>query len=189
MSELRLRTSKCSIEIVDEGVHYSSFEKLRPYSKEYLLSNGKLHASRRGIIAKAKDGTQVSCLVYAHGGPTSVYEHSATIIGDLLFLAVGSQLCCLHLPALQLGWHMEVDLATCFGIHYSPEHNCLISHGEIEIARLSLDGEIQWKVSGKDIFTGDLHLFANHIEVTDFNMERYRIRITDGHSQIVDGPG
>lgn len=118
---------------------------------------------------------------------TGIHEHSAVVVDDHILIAVGNQICSLLLPILDLEWHTEADWGTCFGIYYSQEHSLLISHGEIEIARLSLDGEIQWRASGKDIFTGDLCLRTNYVEVSYFNLEKYRIRVSDGKSQIVDG--
>lgn len=57
-----------------------------------------------------------------------------------------------------------VDAATCFGVYYLPEHACLISHGELEIARLSLSGEIVWSAGGKDIFSEGFRLSREYVE-------------------------
>ena len=188
MKHLRFETPLCELEVIDEGMYAPwSVDKLRQYSREYLLFDVKEYASQLGIVAVTKDGSQHSCIVMAQGWTVSVHEHSAAIISDRIFIAVGNRICCLLLPSLELRWHREVDFATCFGVYFSRENNCLISHGECDIARFSLNGELVWSVSGKDIFSGDLSLFIKHVDVTDFNLERYRISISDGNIQLVDG--
>jgi hypothetical protein len=37
----------------------------------------------------------------------------------------------LALPSFKLLWHRQVDHATCFGVYFSANHDCLISHGEL----------------------------------------------------------
>ncbi len=61
----------------------------------------------------------------------------------------------------------------------------MISHGEVEIAKLDFNGKILWTVGGKDIFTGNLRLDEKYIYVTDFNNELYRIEIGTGKSEII----
>lgn len=43
-----------------------------------------------------------------------------------------------------------------------------------------MSGTIEWRTSGKDIFTEGFELFSDHIEVIDFNKEKYRIQIDNG---------
>jgi hypothetical protein len=189
MKSLKLQSANCEIEIVDEGSEYLSPDRdLRSYSKQYRLwdeDEDYTASSRHGVIVRARDGTRSACLLRGFRGATGTHEHSAVVANDQLFVAAGYQLCCLSLPTLDLAWHVAVDWVTCFGVHYSPEHDCLISHGEIEIARLTLAGEVQWRVSGKDIFTGDLSLFADFLEVEDFNQERYRLELADGTMHLL----
>jgi hypothetical protein len=44
----------------------------------------------------------------------------------------------------------------------------LISHGELEIARLAEDGSILWQTSGTDIFSEAFALRPEFIEAVDF---------------------
>ena len=81
---------------------------------------------------------------------------------------------------MQLLWAKQVDTATCFGVYYLPEPGCLISHGELEIARVSLDGDIVWSESGKDIFSEGFRLAGEIVEAVDFNHEVYRFNIATG---------
>ncbi len=80
------------------------------------------------------------------------HENSALIQDEVLYLAIGNQVCSLSLPDLNLIWYQQVDPGSCFGIYFSAENRCLISHGEQNIARLSLDGDILWPTFRSVIF-------------------------------------
>lgn len=110
----------------------------------------------------------------AGGGCSSVHEHSAVVLGDDLYLAVGDSIVCLDLGKLELVWAASVDPATCFGIHYDSSRDALISHGELEIARVSKDGKVVWASSGADIFSEGLTLESEFIQAIDFNGKVYR---------------
>ncbi len=77
-------------------------------------------------------------------------------------------------------WHKEVDFATCFGVYFSTKHDCLISHGECEIARVSLSGEVVWSSGGADIFSEGFKLHSDYVEAVDFNRMVYRMDIATG---------
>ena len=92
-------------------------------------------------------------------------------------------ICSLSLPRLALEWATKVDTATCFGVYYSAEHDCLLSHGEIEIARVSLCGDIVWSGSGRDIFSEGFRVGGKWVEATDFGGYIYRFDIATGHCE------
>jgi hypothetical protein len=77
-------------------------------------------------------------------------------------------------------WSVKVDSATCFGIYFDENHSAFISHGELEIARLSAVGKIIWRQSGADVFSERFALHPQFIEVIDFNRQTYRFRYEDG---------
>jgi hypothetical protein len=77
-------------------------------------------------------------------------------------------------------WSTKVDLATCFGIHFHMPTDTIVSHGELEIARLSDDGVVLWRESGADIFSEGFELLPDGIEVVDFEKRTYRFRYEDG---------
>jgi hypothetical protein len=122
----------------------------------------------------------VRCLLTAGGGASRVHEHSAVLIDDHCYVGVGDTLCALSIPHLRLEWHRKVDWATCFGVYFSPKHNCLLSHGELEISRIELDGRIVWQTGGRDIFSEGFRHDDDMIEVTDFYRTTYRISIATG---------
>ena len=184
---MHIRTGQYEIEIINDQTYTpGSVDNVRQYSKEYMLVNHHEYASKHGIICKVSDSLPSSCILFAGGGTTIIHEYSAIVLDDFLYIAVGDRLCCLCLPSLDLRWSPKVDLATCFGVYYSPENRCLISHGECDIARINLEGKIEWSVSGKDIFTEGFSLFPDHIEVIDFNHEIYWIEIASGEISLIN---
>jgi hypothetical protein len=86
---------------------------------------------------------------------------------------------------VRLLWHTRVDTATCFGVYDAPGYSSVISHGEVEIARLTYSGQLLWSASGRDIFSGDFELHEHHAEAIDFEGAHYRFELETGQSQIV----
>ena len=136
------------------------------------------------VEASDGDGVSCRCLLTATGGASGVHENSAVIVDDQCFVAVGPFVICLALPDLGMRWTLQADEATCFGIYYSPDHHCLISHGEMSIARLSLTGQHLWKAFGADIFTGPCLLQQNLVVAVDFYNQVYRFDIETGQEVI-----
>ncbi len=113
------------------------------------------------------------------GSVSSLWEKSALLDDDRLLIACGNEVFCILLPTLELLWHTQVDMATCFQIvAYQDDY---ITHGEVEIVRLNKQGEILWQFSGKDIFVSPIErtpsftLTREGIELVDFNYESYFI--------------
>ena len=178
---LHLQYSNKEITIRDESNYSSSpVDNTRAYDVEYFLSSERVATNQVSVTVLDHDGTSHSCILSASGGGSTVHDRSALISGNNLYLAVGNQLCALVLPALSLMWNTKVDTATCFGVLFSTEHKCLISHGELEIARVELDGRVTWSQSGRDIFTGDLFLEPDQVKITDWNDDLYVLAISDG---------
>ena len=106
-------------------------------------------------------------------------EKGILLDNDRLLIACGNEVFCILLPTLELLWHTQVDMATCFQIvAYQDDY---ITHGEVEISRLNKQGEILWQFSGKDIFvspterTPAFKTTPQGIDLVDFNYEEYHI--------------
>lgn len=170
------------IELRDEPTYSpGSGDNLRSYRHEFALSGtDRQVSSRHGVTVRLCEREIASCIVLATGGGTTVHGRSAVVQGDGLYLGVGNQVCALALPLLTLLWHLEVDAATCFGVVAVPEHDGLISHGELEIARLALDGAVLWRQGGREIFTGELTVGTAGVSVTDWNGDRYWFDLATG---------
>jgi hypothetical protein len=178
------RTDKYELELIDEPLYSpGSADNVHSYSREYKLTDAETPpSSGHGLILRDGNAPARSCILLAGGGATGLHKHSAVTLDDTCFVAIGDTLCSLKLPSLDLLWHRQVDTATCFGVYYSAKHQCLISHGELEIARLSLSGEVAWSSAGADIFSEGFELHPDYIEAVDFNRAVYRLDIATGDS-------
>lgn len=169
-SSLILDTREGRIEIIDEPTYsFGSADNLRKYDTEIRLDDAADFNSVHGVRIDGK----WSAVFSASGGFTSVHQHSAIQVGGRLYLAVGRRVVCLDLVTGSNEWSRSVDLATCFGVYWDGSHEALISHGEVQISRLSLTGEEIWRVSGADIFTEGFRCLDNAIEAIDFNQSVY----------------
>jgi len=150
------------------------------YDHVYHLGPDSYVTSQHSVRVTGEDGEATSCVLTAGGGASGIHEHSAIILDSACFIAVGPFVASLSLPALDLMWSTQTDDATCFGIHKPPTHNCLISHGELLIARLTLTGTMVWQAGGADIFTNGCTVHESSIEAVDFYDRRYSFDIETG---------
>jgi hypothetical protein len=173
---------KYELELVNEPMYTpGSADNVRSYAREYNFTDAEYQpSSRHGLVLREGGVVRQSCILLAGGGPTGVHEHSIAIVDNTCFVAVGDTLCSLALPLFDLLWHRQVDWATCFGVYFSANHYCLISHGELEIARVRLSGEVVWSSGGADIFSEGIKVFPDYVEAVDFNQNIYRMNIIDG---------
>jgi len=157
-----------------------------PPEPEYVFADDGCRASSRHRIVVKRDGQVLtSCVLLAGGGASTVHPHSAFVRSDTCFVAVGPYVCALELPSLRLLWHSRADTATCFGVYDAPRYASIISHGELEIARLSYSGQLLWSASGRDIFSEGFELHEHHAEAIDFHGTRYRFEIETGQSTLM----
>jgi hypothetical protein len=127
-----------------------------------------------------------ACLLYGwNGSITRVNSQTAIVHGDRCIIGIMADMLALHMPSLRLMWSNRVDDATCFGVYHVPEYQSYISHGELDIARVSYAGDIMWSSGGKDIFTNGFEIDGDHIIAVDFNDERYHIDLMTGKSRII----
>lgn len=173
--------------IVSNHSPYSEVVSLPACEATYLLdSPGFQPSTRHAVEIVDSAGHSRSCLLVTSGGATGVHERSALVHDGRLIVAVGPRACSLRLPSLDLEWNVEVDAASCFGIYYSAKHDCFVSHGELAIVRVALDGTVVWSAGGKDIFSEGFVLHDDFAEVVDFNHETYRVDLATGDSSIID---
>ena len=125
-----------------------------------------------------------SCILLAGGGASRIHDHSAIILNGFCIVAVGPFVVSLSLSSLELDWVTQSDDATCFGVYHCPDHRCLISHGELEISRLSYAGSVEWHSGGADIFSGGFCLDGDVIRVVDFCDREYAFDIATGQEMV-----
>ncbi|AMZ73386.1 MULTISPECIES: hypothetical protein [Pseudomonas] len=158
------------ITIIDEPTYsFKSTDNTHAYAHQLLLTDGSI-TSVHGV----KQNGENILVIGAGGGCTAIHEHSATAVDDKLYIAVGDRVACLSLEHPdQILWTAKVDTATCFGIYWENQHRVLLSHGELEITSLSIDGDIIWQVSGAEIFSEGFRLLSDYIEAVDFDRSVY----------------
>lgn len=185
---MELSSGCFAVTLLDDPTYTpGSADNARQYDREYCLVEGYRPVSQYGLVCRQLEGTTHSCILLVGGGASRVHDHSAVIVNGACFVGVGDMLCSLTLPTLDLRWATNVDPATCFGVYYCPQHDCLLSHGELGIARVSLSGEMVWSASGKDIFSEGFRIGGDCIEAVDFNHVVYRIDFVTGRSELVQG--
>jgi hypothetical protein len=170
------------IEVVDEPTYtFGSVDNVRRYQREELLCRRDVVVSRHGVSCMRGGQVIASVVIGAAGGATGVHAHSVAFVEDACLVAVGPQIACLDLPFLGRRWVREVDEATCFGIHVAPDGS-VVSHGELQIARLTVAGDILWRASGRDIFTGEMSVSAGLVRVEDFDGYAYAFDLQTGRA-------
>lgn len=163
--------------LVDEPTYtFGSQDNVHSYGAELNLAKESRPTSIHGLFLDGKP----HLVIGADGGCTGVHAHSLAVVAGRAYVAAGDQVVCLRSDTLEVLWSRGVDDATCFGIHFSEEHQALISHGELSIARLSTEGQIAWQSYGADIFSGSFSLRPDAILVTDFQGRVYRFNYSDG---------
>ena len=183
---LKIPSRRYEISLVDETTYTpGSSDIIKQYLMEYKLSESKSFTTGHGVIIGSLEEPNNSCILFANAAPTTIHDRSYQIQNDKLYFAVSDYMVCLELPSLDLVWSLKVDSVCCYGVHYSDGHGCLISHGECEISKVSFDGALDWNIAGKDIFAGGFDLYDDHIEVVDFNGEKYSIDIESGEMIVV----
>ena len=182
---MNLRSELFLVTLTDDPpFDVGSADNAPAYDRVHDFTTGYGASSRHGVHCREVGGDDVarSCILLADGGAARVHEHSAVLLDQRCYVAVGPMICALALPELDLVWATKVDTATCFGVYRAPGFECLLSHGEVEIARISLDGEIAWSAGGRDIFTGSFRVEGGFAVTADFDGHQYRFDISTGDS-------
>ena len=162
-----------SFDSADNANQYNSIHLADTESKVYQGSNHGIKLFRNGIELS-------SALVSAVGGSTGIHDHSMIFAENELLIMCANWVFCLTLPDLALSWKTQADPATCFGIHKIDSG--YIVHGELEISKLDLHGNIIWYKDGSDIFctqdgTEDFRIDSGSVYVKDWNGRQYQFKI------------
>jgi hypothetical protein len=169
------------VEMVNEHAYsFGSSDNVRHYATEILLDDDRYRpTSVHGIVVNSVP----VIVVGAGGGASGVHAHSMLRLGEILYFAVGPNVCRFTLGNKTLDWSLQADDATCFGIYYSKRHNALISHGELQISRFSDEGQLLWSAGGADIFSEGISLSDDCIEAIDFEHRVYHFDYTTGRER------
>jgi hypothetical protein len=181
---MKFESKNYTVIVVDESEYIGdSNKKEHSYTNEYNLAPD-VQPSSSYVIKCAQSGA--SCIVHTGGGASVVSNRSAILRGSSLLILVGDQIVCLTLPTLEKSWSKTIDSATAFQVYLSPDGEGLLIHGEIDISKISFEGEVIWSTSGKDIFSEGFTVYDDYVEAVDFNGDRYSISIKDGTNTLKD---
>lgn len=183
-------SSSLTLEVINEPAYkFGSQDNRTRYQRELILGEPQFELTSRHAVISTLDGQTLASVIFgATGGASGVHQHSLATLDDRGFLAVGPFIVCVDLPTLTTRWVQEVDDATCFGTHICPDRRSLISHGELEISRLTLSGDILWQGGGPDIFTGGLSFASSAVIVEDFNGDTLSFDLETGDSILKRRP-
>jgi hypothetical protein len=180
---MQFKAQNYNLTVIQEHTYdLNSQDNIRHYHKEYQLLTDYGHTICYGITCEPGGA---NCVILAGGGGTTITNNSIIII-DRVWVAIGDEVVCLSLPSLDMLWHNKFDYYTCFEIFISPDNKGIIIHGEMQISKITFDGDIIWTTDGKDIFSEGFSIFPDHIEAVDFNNERYSIRLDNGITKITN---
>ncbi len=181
---LELIAGKYRLTIADDPTHtVGSADNVHIYDHEYHLDDAHdEYAVTSCHAVRVFDDNELiaASILMAGRGASSIHEHSAIIHNQSCVIAVGPFLASLKIATLELEWTTQTDWATCFGVYHSEKHHCFISHGELEISRVSYNGQLVWQTSGADIFTNGISIREDSVHVVDFNNMEYILDINTG---------
>jgi len=151
-----------------------------PCINEYCRSDKYENSSAHGIVVTEHEALLGSAVLLGIGGGTGVSDNSVASDGSNLYVVAGDALFSLSIPALELIWCTRVDFATCFGVYWLEDRNCLLTWGELEIGCYSTASEKLWGATGSDIFTEGFEIESDRAKVTDFNGDVYAVNLSNG---------
>ncbi len=108
--------------------------------------------SRIGLLKRNESNNDQiieSAIICESGGATVLSDQSFLIIDEQLILCVCDMVYSLDINSFDLKWKIKADEITCFSIHHFGDG--LITHGELQLTKLSYDGKIQWQFGARDI--------------------------------------
>jgi hypothetical protein len=156
-----------------------SADNLNLYSAVYGESSEYKSDSMYEVSVFLADDLLKRILIRANGGGTIIHKTSFVVEADRMVICYSDTVFCLSLPNLSLLWNTKADGASCFEIFkYQSDY---IVHSELEITRLSKNGDIIWQQSGADIFVtpgnceSDFIVTADYILATDWENRKYKL--------------
>ena len=191
---MKLKYKNFEIEVLDDPNYtLNSADNLRQYEKVHF--DGQHHedyfypTSKHAVIIKKVKNEVSNAIICEVGGATGISKKSFIVEDDKIWILICNKIYCLKIPSLELHWQKEIDAFTNFSI-YKLEKDFII-HGELEIFRITKEGDIIWRFGGRDIWvtiegTNEITIETNTIRLFDFQSNEYVLDF-DGN-QIEDNP-
>lgn len=174
---MKLAYKNFEIEVIeDKNYNLNSTDNFHHYQKVYFKESEFRANCKYAIIIK-EYGVEISSVIICEGGsPTGIFNNSFIIEDDKIWIRICNKIYCLEIPTLKLIWQKEFDEVTNF-CFYKLGDDFLI-HGELEIFRITKEGEIIWSFGGRDIWFNpighnELTIEENKIRLFDFESNEY----------------
>jgi hypothetical protein len=97
-----------------------------------------------------------------------------------IFLAVGKYVVALGLENGGILWVREADDVTIYSLYRTPEDDGLIVHGELDISRFSLDGQMLWLATANNIFSESVLMDGDVMTIGTDDGVVYSIQLDTG---------
>ncbi|MDG5491996.1 hypothetical protein [Psychroserpens sp. SPM9] len=178
---MKVNYQNCTIEITNES-DLDTAEISQKFNKQYPADLGfELEfkpSSKHGIRITENGIETYSALLSETAGATGIYEHSFLIKNDQIYICCSNHIYALNLVDLSVNWRLQCDMATCFGIYEFGED--FIVHGEIQVSRITKNGEIKWRFTARDLFINpdgktEFKIVENRIELIDWEGYKYEL--------------
>ena len=179
--KMKIDIGKYRIDLIDESNYSSnSTDNIFQYNQQFI--NEKEYKPTTQIGIKLYDGEHIvsNAIIKSTGGASGIHHTSQIVSNDRLTICCSESVFNLSIPRLTLEWITKADDATCFQIFKCEED--FIIHGELNITRISKNGEILWQNNGTDIFTTeegneDFKIQNKIIQVKDWNYKLYKFSL------------
>jgi|TARA_R100000541_G_C1862742_1_gene79517 hypothetical protein len=165
--------------IINNETNYdsNSLELFADYDKNFLTESEYLLSTIFGLKIFEKETQISSAIIGSEGGASGLSENSQIIETDRILICCSDSVYCLNLPSLDLNWKIKPDEITSFRI-FKIDGGYII-HGEIQITRININGEILWKQGGADIFVNpdgedELEITEEYIKAVDWENRVYK---------------
>lgn len=178
---MKVKYKNSVIEITNES-DLDSAEFGQRFRKQYPADLGHeleyQPSSKHGIRITENGIEKCSALLLEFRGATRIFENSFLIKNTRIYTCCSDQIYSLNLTDLSTNWRNQYDVATCFGIYEFDED--FIVHGETQVSRINVNGEIIWDFSARDIFVNpdgktEFKIVENRIELIDWQGYKYEL--------------
>ncbi len=182
---LIIKSGKWSVEL-DYEDWYSDIKEIKPTPSDCVIELSE-NANRGSVLRfTISDGhSQKPCFIKGIEGGTYLHQaddkdncQSVKIDGNNLVLCFGFNFTSLSLTKLVLNWNLKPDIGGVFEF-YELDNDYLL-RGEVEIHRISKNGQTKWSYGGRDIWVNiegkpEVQIEENAIRLLDFNSDEYVI--------------
>ena len=186
MTDFNKLFNQQEIELESEKYHVRLIYQKEPKDLAQESDKILLDSDNEGIllvIIDNKEGTENRGIIKTRGGFYLLAKdergaQSIKLEKDYLYLSLETEFICINLLEFNIHWNVEPDRTAVFEF-YDIDNDFLL-RGELEIHRISKNGDIVWSFGGKDIFVNmdgedEVKVMDNFILLTDFDNNSYQI--------------